>query len=153
VGANERAIDFPHAVMKDASLDFSFSGLKTAVRRVARERGLIHATATGGEASPEIRDLVASFQRAVVEVLVRRTVRIALREDVRTVFLAGGVACNTRLRGAFREAAQRHGLRVLVPSPQYTTDNAAMIAAAAFVHLDRGRFAGLDLNAEPGLRL
>ncbi len=152
-GANERAVDFPKAVMKDASLDFSFSGLKTAVRRHAQRRGLDHPAAVGGEVSPEVRDLVASFQKSVVDVLVGRTLKAASRERVRTVLVTGGVACNTRLRRAFAEAAAQHGLDLRLPSPKYTTDNAAMIAAAGFLHLERGLRAGLDLNAVPGLKL
>jgi len=152
-GADETAVRFPLATMKDGSLDFSFSGLKTAVRRWAGERGLDHPASVGGEVTPEVRDLVASFQFAVVEALLDRTVRTVERENVRTVLLAGGVACNRRLRRAFAEAAERHGFRVHVPHPRYTTDNAAMIAAAAFLHRDRGRFDDLSLNADPNLAL
>jgi N6-L-threonylcarbamoyladenine synthase len=148
-GADERALSFPRAVMKDHSSDFSFSGLKSAVRRTVQARGL----APGGEPTPEVRDLVASFQRAVVEALVDTTVRVAAREGIRTVLVAGGVANNRRLRRGFDEAAREHGLAVRFPSPRYTTDNAAMIAAAGFLHLDRGRLAGLDLNADPNLKL
>jgi N6-L-threonylcarbamoyladenine synthase len=152
-GANEKAHRFPHAQMKDGSLDFSFSGLKTAVRRVAQRESLVHPSASGGEVSEQVRDVAASFQRAVVEVLVRRTVKICEREAVRTVLVTGGVACNGRLREAFARAADRERLTVHIPSPQYTTDNAAMIAAAGFLHFEAGRFAGLDLNADAALRL
>jgi N6-L-threonylcarbamoyladenine synthase len=152
-GANERAYRFPQAQMKDRSLDFSFSGLKTAVRRTVQREGLDHPTASGGEDSPRVRDLVASFQRAVVDVLVRRTVQVCQKEAVRTVLVTGGVACNGRLRRAFEAAAERESLSVYVPSPQYTTDNAAMIAAAGFLHLESGRHAAADLNADANLRL
>jgi N6-L-threonylcarbamoyladenine synthase len=152
-GADETAIPFPKAVMKDRSLDFSFSGLKTAVRRLAQREGLAQPAATGGEISPRVRDVVASFQRAVVNALLDTTLRAVRREDVRTVLLAGGVACNRRLRRAFLDAAEEHGLSMFMPSPVYTTDNAAMIAAAGFLHLERGERAGLDLNADPNLRL
>jgi N6-L-threonylcarbamoyladenine synthase len=153
--ADEDAVPFPRAVMKDGSLDFSFSGLKSAVRRHAQARGLQQASATGsGEDVPqEVRDLVASFQRAVVEALVETTVRFAAREGIRTVLVAGGVANNRRLRRGFADAAAQHGFQVFFPSPQYTTDNAAMIAAAGFLHLERGRTAGLELNADPNLKL
>jgi len=152
-GANETAYAFPRAAMKDHSLDFSFSGLKTAVRRVAQREGLVGAGAAEGEAPARVRDLVASFQRAVVDALVDTTLRAARRESIRTLLLAGGVACNSRLRRAFAEAAAEGGFSVFMPSPRYTTDNAAMIAAAAFLHLERGRIAGWDLNADPNLRL
>jgi len=153
-GADERAHRFPLARMKDHSLDFSFSGLKTAVRRAAQKEGLLPPSAASpGEVPRPVRDLVASFQKAVVDVLVRRTVAICRREAVRTVLIAGGVACNGRLRRAFRKAVEREGLELFLPSPQYTTDNAAMIAAAGFLHLEAGRHAGLDLNADASLRL
>jgi N6-L-threonylcarbamoyladenine synthase len=152
-GADENAIPFPKAVMKDRSLDFSFSGLKTAVRRLAQREGLTRPAATGGDPSSRVRDVVASFQRAVVGALLETTFRAARREDVRTILLAGGVACNRRLRRAFLDAAAEHGLSVFMPSPAYTTDNAAMIAEAGFLHLERGERAGLDLNADPNLRL
>jgi N6-L-threonylcarbamoyladenine synthase len=152
-GANERAIDFPRAVMKNQSLDFSFSGLKTAVRIRATADGLVARSATGGEPTAAVRDLVASFQRTVVETLLDTTLRACRREGVRTVLVAGGVACNRRLRAAFEDAAGAHGLEVFVPSPRYATDNAAMIGAAAFLQLERGRFAPLDLNADASWKL
>jgi len=152
-GADEKAITFPQARMKDGSLDFSFSGLKTAVRRRAQQDGLDHPTASGGVVSSATRDLVASFQRAVVTVLVRRTVRVCRREAVRNVLLTGGVSANGRLRRAFEEAASSHGLSLFVPSLRYTTDNAAMIAAAGFLHLDRGDHADWSVNADPSLKL
>jgi N6-L-threonylcarbamoyladenine synthase len=152
-GADETAIAFPRAVMKNQSLDFSFSGLKTAVRIRATEDGLAHGTRDVAEASSQVRDLVASFQRTVVETLLDTTLRACRRESVTTVLLAGGVACNRRLRRAFDDAAAHHGLAVFMPSPRYTTDNAAMIAAAAFLHFERGDFAPLDVNADPNWKL
>jgi len=139
--------------MKDRSLDFSFSGIKTAVRRTVKEVGLGHDTPSGGEASPQVRDLVASFQFAVVRALVNRTVSACRREQVKTVIVAGGVACNTRLRQEFARVAEREKLRVYFPSPQYTTDNAAMIGAAAFLHFERGAWASVELDADASLRL
>jgi N6-L-threonylcarbamoyladenine synthase len=152
-GADEQAVVFPRAQMKDGSIDFSFSGLKTAVRRVVQREELEHPTATGGEISPRVRDVAASFQKAVVDVLVRRTVAICRKEAVKTVLVTGGVACNGRLREAFEAAAADEGLELYIPSPKYTTDNAAMIAAAGFLHFEAGNFAGLDLNADAALRL
>lgn len=152
-GADETLYSFPKAVMKDHSLDFSFSGLKTAVRRVAQREGLVLSATTSGEPSKRVRDLVASFQRAVVDALVNTTLRACRGESIRTVLVAGGVACNRRLKRAFEEAAAEQGLSVFVPSTPYTTDNAAMIAAAGFLHLERGRRAGMELNADPNLRL
>lgn len=152
-GADERAFEFPHAQMKDGSLDFSFSGIKSAVRRTAQQEGLAHATPEGGEESQQVRDLAASFQRTVVRILVKRTVKICRRERVKTVLVTGGVACNGRLRDEFAIAAEREGLEVIFPSPRYTTDNAAMIAAAGFLHLERDNLAPADLNADTTLKL
>jgi N6-L-threonylcarbamoyladenine synthase len=152
-GANDRAYDFPKARMKDRSLDFSFSGLKTAVRRKAQQQELVRAGSSGGDESPQVRDMVASFQKAVVDVLVKRTLTVCRREAVRNVLVTGGVAANGRLRKDFESAAEKEGLSVYIPSPQYTTDNAAMIAAAGFVHLEAGRHAPFDLNADAGLKL
>jgi N6-L-threonylcarbamoyladenine synthase len=154
-GADERAYDLPAAHMKDGSDDFSFSGIKTAVRRRAESEGLARGPARQPlDTLPQrARDLAASFQRAVVDVLVRRTVAVARREGVRSVLVTGGVACNGPLRRAFAEAAEREGFALHVPSPRYTTDNAAMIAAAGFLHLERGRTAPLELNAIADLAL
>jgi N6-L-threonylcarbamoyladenine synthase len=152
-GADERAYDFPQSQMKDRSLDFSFSGLKTAVRRKADELGVSGSVGVAERASREVRDLVAAFQWAVVRVLVRRTVRACRREAVKTVLVTGGVACNGRLRQEFETAARDEGFRVYFPSSQYTTDNAAMIAAAGFLHYERGAFAPATLNASTTLKL
>jgi N6-L-threonylcarbamoyladenine synthase len=152
-GADASAHAFPHAQMKDGSLDFSFSGLKTAVRRRAVERGLAHPDPTGGEVSEEIRDLAASFQRAVVRVLVRRSMTACKRERVKSLLLTGGVACNKRLRGAFRSACEREGFAYYAAATRYTTDNAALIAAAAFLHYEKGAFAPLDTNARSNFPL
>jgi tRNA N6-adenosine threonylcarbamoyltransferase len=152
-GADERAHEFPRSVMKNQSLDFSFSGLKTAVRIRATALGVAHGRPTGGAVTDTVRNLAASFQRTVVETLVDTTLAACRRHNISTVLLAGGVACNRRLRRAFDEAAQRHGLAVYAPSPRYTTDNAAMIAAAAFLHLERDQLAPLDVNADPNWKL
>ena len=152
-GADENAIDFPRAVMKDHSLDFSFSGLKTAVRIRATRDGLASGPASGAETSAQVRDLVASFQRTVVETLVDTSLRACRDTGVKTILLAGGVACNRRLRHAFERAAADTGLAVFMPSPRYTTDNAAMIGAAAFLHYERGDFARLDVNADANWKL
>jgi N6-L-threonylcarbamoyladenine synthase len=152
-GADDTAHTFKKAVMKDQSLDFSFSGLKSAVRRVAQTEGLAHPGSTGGEVSTPVRNLVASFQKAAVDALLTTTLQAVRKEGIRTVLLSGGVACNRRLRAEFRSAAGEHGIEVHIPSPEYTTDNAAMIAAAGFLHLERGLFADPHVNANPNLRL
>lgn len=152
-GANENAIVFPRAQMKDGSLDFSFSGIKTAVRRQVQSEGLERAMGEGDQSDSRLRDLVASFQKAVVDALVDRVRKSCRRHGVRSVVVSGGVACNSRLREEFDRVARRGRLRVYFPSPRYTTDNAAMIAAAGFLHYDAGDLAPPDLSAISNLRL
>ncbi len=150
---NEKAFDLPRARMKDGSLDFSFSGLKSAVRRLVQNDSEAFRADDDGNVPQRAKDLAASFQKTVVRVLVSRTVRFAHRESIRTILVSGGVACNGRLAQEFERAAAKENLEVYFPSPKYTTDNAAMIAAAGFLHLERGERAGPDLNADPNLRL
>lgn len=102
---------------------------------------------------PQTRDLVASFQRAMVEDLVAKTLAAARAYDVATVFVTGGVAANSALRARFEEAAAMEGLPVYFPSRPLSTDNAAMIAAAAYPKFLTKDFASLDFSAEAGLRL
>lgn len=143
------AIDFPRSWLGDESrFDFSFSGLKTAVIN-----HLYHARRRGEEVS--IPDLVASFQEALVEVLVEKTVTAARDCKARSVLIAGGVAANSRLRESMQ---QRLGsalpeTALHVPPLELCTDNAAMIAAAAYPLYRKGIFAPLNLNADPNLEI
>jgi N6-L-threonylcarbamoyladenine synthase len=151
-GADDRAHEFTIARLKDGSADFSFSGIKTAVLYHVRRAGI--APAAGPEAaSPEIRDLVASFQRAVVAALVRRMREVALERRPRTLLLTGGVAANRTLRREAARTAEELGLALVMPPIALSTDNAAMIAAAGFVNFNKGVRAGLDLDADPHLPL
>jgi N6-L-threonylcarbamoyladenine synthase len=102
---------------------------------------------------PKTLDLVASFQRAVVEDLVGKTLQAAQEREVRTLFVTGGVAANRELRETFALQAAKAGLPVYFPSRKLSTDNAAMIAAAAFPKLQAGDFAGADFSAEASLVL
>jgi N6-L-threonylcarbamoyladenine synthase len=148
----------PHAVpfslprMGDGLPDFSFSGLKTAVTKHVRESGLTPVE-NGGEVSQAIKDLAASFQHTVVQSLVKTMERVAQENYPRTLIIAGGVACNGKLREVARETAARLNLPVYFPSPHLSTDNAAMIAAAGTVKLLAGERGALDLNADVTLRL
>ncbi len=151
---DRRAIIFPLAEIKDPehSLDFSFSGLKTAVLRHVRECG-IPPVADPANPSGEIVDLCASFQNAAVRALVRSLRKAAEIHHPRTILLAGGVACNSELRAGVRELAARLAVPVFIPSPIYTTDNAAMIAAAGYPKLLRGECSPWDMSAEVSWRL
>jgi N6-L-threonylcarbamoyladenine synthase len=140
------AIPFPRAMAASGDFDFSLSGLKTAViRRVRSEQA-------EGRATP-LPDLAASFQEAVVDVQVQKTMAAAEAKGVNTVLLGGGVVANSRLRERMAEETGRRGLRLLHPSPELCTDNAAMIASAGFFRLARGERSSFDVTAEPGLTL
>ncbi|HEX4948099.1 MAG TPA: tRNA (adenosine(37)-N6)-threonylcarbamoyltransferase complex transferase subunit TsaD [Blastocatellia bacterium] len=149
---NKRAIIFPLAEIKDNRLDFSFSGLKTAVLRYVREHN-IKPVANPDDPSPQILDLCASFQNAVVRALVRSVRKAASEYHPQTLILAGGVACNSELRAALQQLAQELAIPAYIPSPIYTTDNAAMIAAAGYPKLLRGEQAAWDMSADLTLRL
>jgi N6-L-threonylcarbamoyladenine synthase len=138
--------------MRDDSLDFSFSGLKTAVLRYVKENA-VEPVAPGEEPSQAICDLAASFQQAAVRSLRARLRAAVERHAPRSILLAGGVACNSALRAAVEALGAKARVPVLKPAPILTTDNAAMIAAAGHPKLARGESAGLDLNADPSLRL
>jgi N6-L-threonylcarbamoyladenine synthase len=135
------AIAFPRA-MQDASHDFSFSGLKTAVINHVRK----HPDALTA-------DVAASFQEAVVDVLVAKARRAAEEMGATTVCLGGGVAANTRLREVFLAACEADGRQGYAPSPAMCTDNAAMVAAAGWWQLRREGGSSLGTGADPGLRL
>ena len=137
------AVDFPRPHMPE-TWDFSFAGLKTAV--------LYHLQRRGGERlkTAQTRDLCASFQDAIVDTLVAKTLRAALRFRVREVVLGGGVAANSRLRERLAKACLEKGLRVLMPPPALCTDNGAMIAQVA-THLLRRGSPGRGLRCDPSL--
>jgi N6-L-threonylcarbamoyladenine synthase len=140
-----RAIVFPLAQMTDGARDFSFSGIKTSVSLWVRRRAPLSATA--------VADVAASFQAAVVKMLVRKTVRASLHLGVKRVVLTGGVAANGPLRAALGAECTAHGIRLHIPPPRLCTDNAAMITAAGSARLAAGERADLTLNALPDLVL
>ncbi len=149
--------------------DFSYSGIKTAVLRYIETSNLAPAIATRREAlsviakpkfedylaacEPATLNLVASFQRAMVEDLVAKTLEAAQAYEVATLFVTGGVAANNELRQRFEESAAQQGLPVFFPSRPLSTDNAAMIAAAAYPKWLAKDFATMDFSAEAGLQL
>lgn len=139
------ALRFPRALPRRDSLDFSFSGLKTAVR--------LHLAGRGPLGKAEIADLCASLQEAVVDVLVRKSVRAVHRTAAQRLVLAGGVAANERLRTRMVEAGAAEGFQVHLPAKRLCTDNAAMVAAAGHARLARGERADHRLNAVANLAL
>ena len=157
---NPRAVKFTLAKMKGNELDFSFSGLKTAVLRwteqhdmaeeIARRKQLRNPPDWLAVTPQATLDLLASFQYTVIEELLRRASAAAEQIGAESVIVAGGVACNAGLR---KQAEQQTGLRFYFPSAGLATDNAAMIAAAAFPKFRRQEFAGFDLKAQAGLSL
>jgi N6-L-threonylcarbamoyladenine synthase len=140
------AYAFPRAMLHDGTYDLSLSGLKTAVVRELRR-----LEAAGVE--PDLADVAASFQEAIVDVQVVKTLRAAGNEGLDTVVLAGGVAANTRLRARFAEACGENGQRLIVPSIPLCTDNGAMVAASGANLLAAGHTSDLALTADPGLAL
>ncbi len=141
---NAHAIDLPRAWMGDDSFDFSFSGLKSAVLNYLNK-----AKMKGEEIIAA--DVAASFQQAVLDVLVQKTVHAAEQSGVNTILLAGGVAANGTLREQLQQAAAEKGIQVYYPPVQFCTDNAAMIGAAAHYKAVRQEYADLSLNAVPNL--
>ncbi|HET9838796.1 MAG TPA: tRNA (adenosine(37)-N6)-threonylcarbamoyltransferase complex transferase subunit TsaD [Candidatus Angelobacter sp.] len=176
---NPRAVRFGPAQIKHSNRgtpkseqtphDFSFSGIKTAVLRYVELEGMRESVAArqqalAGIAKPTANDvlplcdkktldLVASFQRAVVEDLVEKTLQAAREREARTLFVTGGVAANSELRETFTREAARDGLPVYFPSRKLSTDNAAMIAAAAYPKWLAQEFASADFSAEASLAL
>jgi N6-L-threonylcarbamoyladenine synthase len=145
-GGDPRAIPLPRAYLEEGSLDFSFSGLKSSVINY------LHRAGQRGEAVNKA-DLAAGFQQAVVDVLVDKAMTAAEQFGAGTLLLAGGVAANGLLRMQMSQSARRQGLRLVYPPGVLCTDNAAMIACAAYYRYLRGDFSDLTLNAIPGLEL
>ncbi len=143
---NPHAIEFPRAHMEDAPYDFSFSGVKSAV--------LNHLNKCRMTGEPIVEaDIAASFQQAVVDVLVDNAIRAAKDYHMDRLAIAGGVASNGALRAAMEAACEKEGIRFYRPSPIFCTDNAAMIGVAAYYEYQKGTRHGWDLNAVPNLKL
>jgi N6-L-threonylcarbamoyladenine synthase len=175
-GRDRRSDDREVAVIEAAAqkndgphFDFSYSGIKTAVLRYVETQNMkaaieVRRAALADIGKPGVEDvlracdrqtlnLVASFQRTMVNDLVGKTLAAAREYDVRTLFVSGGVAANSELRAAFEREAGMQGLPVFFPSRALSTDNAAMIAAAAFPKFLRRDFVGMEFSAEAGMRL
>jgi N6-L-threonylcarbamoyladenine synthase len=167
--SGEDALHFNPIKIKGNPYDFSFSGIKTSAlyyvrahpefteeieaRKKALQEGRRKTADLMPLCSPRTLALIRNFQAAVVQDLVTRTLEAAAETNSRTVLVSGGVAANSELRDRFTSKAAAMGVNVFFPSRVLSTDNAAMIAAAAYLHLLAGDLAEPDLNAEPNLRL
>lgn len=143
---NPHAYEFPRAMLEPGSLDFSFSGVKSAVLNTLNSARMKGETAN-------VADVAASFQEAIVDVLVRKTLLALARTKAPTLVLAGGVAANTLLRERLTEATQKRGIAFSYPPPILCTDNGAMIATAGYYRYLAKDYAPWNLNAIPGLNL
>lgn len=141
---NPQAIAFPRAHITDAPYDFSFSGVKSAVLNYLN-------IAEMKQQEMNRADIAASFQAAVMDVLVTRTIQAAKDFNMKRIAIAGGVASNSCLRSQLKEVCQTHGFSFYSPSSIYCTDNAAMIGTAGYYNYLQGKRSGLDLNAVPNL--
>ena len=143
---NPDAVQFPRVRMDKDSLDFSFSGVKTAVINY------LHKLEQNGEEYNKA-DIAASFQNAVTDVLCEHTLEAALRRGSKTIALAGGVASNSALREKMTRTAEKQRIKVVYPEPVLCTDNAVMIACAGYYEYQENNFADMTLNAVPSLQL
>ncbi len=146
---NPNAVRFPRPVLSKNSFDFSFSGLKTAVVHYVK------ANPSSPMGYPEglIKNIVSSFQEAVVEVLVKKTLQAAQDQKLKRIVLSGGVAANQRLRQRIKEESLERKLNVYMPSPSFCTDNAAMVGVVGYEYLKRGIQSPYSLNAFSNLPL
>jgi N6-L-threonylcarbamoyladenine synthase len=137
---NPKAITFPRAWLDRGSLDFSFSGLKTSV--------VNHVNRCRQKDIPvHVADICASFEQAVIDVLVEKTILAAKKSDHKRVVIGGGVAANKQLRSRIRDRCREEGLEAFIPSPVYCTDNAAMIGLAGYHQFANGVTVGPDADA------
>jgi N6-L-threonylcarbamoyladenine synthase len=153
-GGNPHAIQFPRAYLAEGAYEFSFSGIKTAVLYFLRRMGM-EPTVPGRRPLDQrlLSDICASFQEAVVDVLVDKTIAAARETGIRTIALAGGVSANSRLRVRMGEEAAKIGCSLFFPPLQYCMDNGAMIAYVGWMRLVQGESSGFEIPALPNLEL
>ncbi len=143
---NPKAVAFPRSLMEKDNLDFSFSGLKTAVLYHCQGQDMKGQNRVTTMSPQEIADIAASFQAAVIDVLVKKTKRAAKHIGAKTVLVGGGVACNGALREAMEAMCKKEKLALMIAPKKYCTDNAVMVASLAYYKYQAGLFAGLDLE-------
>lgn len=143
---NPEAIEFPRAKFHDDTLDFSFSGVKSAVLNYLNKAKM-------KEIEVNKADVAASFQKAIVDVLKSNVFLTCERKGVNRIAVAGGVASNSCLRETLQKEGAKRGIEILFPAPILCTDNAAMIASAAYFNYEEGMISNLDINAKPNLKL
>ena len=143
---NPKAIVFPKANFHEETLDFSFSGVKSAVLNYLNKCKM-------QEIEVNKADVAASFQHAVIDVLKENVLLTCKKRNVKTIAIAGGVASNSSLRETLIKEASKRGIEVLFPAPILCTDNAAMIGSAAYFNFVNGKISDLNLNAKPNLKL
>jgi N6-L-threonylcarbamoyladenine synthase len=145
-GGNPKAVAFPRSLLDKESLDFSFSGLKTAVLYHCQGQDMKGQNRAASMSLREISDIAASFQQAVVDTLIIKTLRAVRRVGAKTVLVGGGVAANSALREAMGKMCDENKLSLLIAPKPLCTDNAAMVASLAYYYYKEGRFSGLDLE-------
>lgn len=148
---NPKAIKFPRTFLEEGTFDFSFSGIKTAVLYYLKNNGLLENPNTIEQ--NHLNDICASFQDAIVDVLVEKTLRAALEKRVHDVALAGGVSANSRLRNRMKEECISRNLRLFYPKLEYCMDNGAMIAYVGWMKLQRGVTTSYEIPAVANLAL
>lgn len=154
---DSRKVKFTMPKITDGSLDFSFSGIKTAALRYVKEHGIDRIAVEGDEAStglpPIVLDLVASYQQAIIDQLINRLEKALSSAEAKSIQVSGGVSCNRALREQITSHFKSKGVPVYTPQPSLTTDNAAMIAACGYLRFKNGAVDPWDLPADPNLKL
>ncbi len=147
---NPKAVNFPRSMLAKDSLDFSFSGLKTAVLYHCCGKDMKGENRIEKMSRKEIADIAASFQQAVIDVLVKKTEMAADKIGAKTILLGGGVAANSLLRSELEKMSQQTGKKLLVAPKKYCTDNAVMVASLGYYKYKAGLFADMTLEAQAG---
>ncbi len=145
-GGNPKALDFPRAYLEEKSYDFSFSGLKSAALNYINQQKMKK------QAIP-LEDMAASYQQAIIEVLVEKSIRCAKEKNMDRIVLAGGVAANKGLRALLKKRGEEEGIKVQYPSLTLCTDNAAMIGSVAYYQYIKGEHSPMSLNGVPNLKI